>query len=110
MMNSTKTEPQLLFAALKHGDADHQAWLKAAIDAFYADKPVPKCTPSSVQELAYKLADEGARVAVRSYCSAKDGWYYMTAVVIDEINYLLQRKLLEKHPTEQRFVRFTELP
>jgi hypothetical protein len=30
-----------LFLALKHGDQDHQDWLREAITAFYADQPVP---------------------------------------------------------------------
>lgn len=30
-----------LFAAIQHGDAEHRAWLKEAIDAHFAGKPVP---------------------------------------------------------------------
>lgn len=32
---------ELLFNALKHGDREHQEWLKEAITAFYDSKPIP---------------------------------------------------------------------
>ena len=31
-----------LFEFLKHGDEKHQAWLREAIDAFFAGKPRPE--------------------------------------------------------------------
>lgn len=33
--------PDALFEAIKHGDADHQRWLRDALTAWFAGKPVP---------------------------------------------------------------------
>lgn len=38
--NSTETKVETLFDAIKHGDPIHQAWLKDAIEAHFAGKPV----------------------------------------------------------------------
>jgi hypothetical protein len=42
LMQETDLRVRTLFDAIKHGDEDHQAWLRAAIDAHFAGKPKPE--------------------------------------------------------------------
>lgn len=39
-----------LFSLIAHGDDEHRAWLKEAIDAAYAGEPVPECRGSGRKE------------------------------------------------------------
>lgn len=50
--------PSGLYEAIKHGDDAHRAWLKAAIEAFYADLPMPAYVPSQpAPDLSAQLAE-----------------------------------------------------
>lgn len=58
-----------LFDAIKHGDEEHQAWLKEALDAFFDERPVPpprgvkksrSAREEEVLQLAYKLKKDHA--------------------------------------------------
>jgi hypothetical protein len=52
-----------LFDAIKHGDEDHQGWLKQAIEAHFADRPMPLYVAgvSSKDQLNIQLADWESR-------------------------------------------------
>ncbi len=51
---------QELFDAIAHGDDEHRAWLKAAIDAHFADQPIPPATGAGTKEA--RIAHLQARV------------------------------------------------
>lgn len=40
-----------LYAAIAHGDQHHRCWLKEALDAFWADKPVPAPYGSGIPDV-----------------------------------------------------------
>jgi hypothetical protein len=50
-----------LFTALKHGDDEHQAWLKEAIDAYAAGRPIPAVRGLGTKEK--RIAELEARVS-----------------------------------------------
>ena len=47
-----------LFNALKHGDSEHQAWLREAIEAYLEQKPVPAPRGQAMSEALAKIAEE----------------------------------------------------
>jgi hypothetical protein len=52
-----------LFAAIQHGDKDHRAWLKEAIDAHFAGNPVPAPRGSGRKE--QRIAELEAALTLR---------------------------------------------
>lgn len=68
--------PQGLFEAIEHGDEKHRAWLKAALTAFFAGKPVPRevaAAPQPPEAAPVELPEYGidtanhAGIRVRGY-------------------------------------------
>lgn len=47
-----------LFDAIKHGDDEHQAWLKEAIECHYSGRPVPPAIGMGTKERLLKDIDQ----------------------------------------------------
>lgn len=66
----TDLSADTLFALIAHGDDEHRAWLKEAIEAANAGKPVPECQGSGRKEaLIVELLE-----ALRPFAREADRW------------------------------------
>ena len=50
-----------LFDAIVHGDAEHKAWLKTAIDAHFAGEPVPPVAGAGNKEARIATLEDALR-------------------------------------------------
>lgn len=55
MRSEMESRQATLFDAIKHGDANHQAWLKGAISAHFSGKEIPKYVPNKKDEAVKEL-------------------------------------------------------
>lgn len=74
-----------LWDEVKHGDPDHQAWLKQAIiDHFCGKKPQPPYGKGTKEALQARITELEAQLA------AKKSWKFMTR---QDVNYILTHTL-----------------
>lgn len=65
---------ETLFEAIKHGDQQHQDWLKQAIDDHFAGRPVERPQGKGTKEAA---RDQALREAMAAQCTGcKASWEY----------------------------------
>jgi hypothetical protein len=55
--DSTQKKIDTLFDAIKHGDEEHQAWLKSAIEAHFAGNPMPEYVAGKNSKIKVELAE-----------------------------------------------------
>ena len=53
-MTNKNINKEGLYNALKHGDEEHQKWLKEAIDAYYEGKEIPYVQGGSAKDARIK--------------------------------------------------------